>query len=274
MRGDAGLSKRESRMGRERGHVTIGGVRLETLWIGPPPSAAPTLVFLHEGLGCVEMWRDFPEKLATTTGCGALIYSRSGYGRSDPCPLPRPTDYMDPEGLDVLPAVMDAFHIRDGILIGHSDGGSIGIIYAGGTAATPLRGLITEAAHLFCEDLSVHSIEKAKAGYQTGNLRRGLEKYHGRNTDGAFWGWNDVWLSPDFRKWDISSYLPDIRVPMLVIQGEDDQYGTRAQVSAIARHAGAGARVEMIPGCDHWPHLEKPEMTLELMAEYIGRTLA
>ncbi|MFH1481517.1 MAG: alpha/beta hydrolase, partial [Pseudomonadota bacterium] len=199
--------------------------RLETAWYGPPPDKAPTLVFLHEGLGCVAMWHDFPAKLSSATGCGALVYSRLGYGRSDPCPLPRPVRFMHDEGLQVLPALLEVAGIRQCILIGHSDGGSIAIIYAGGTSAIPLRGLITESAHVFCEERTVRSIQIAGENYKKGRLRKKLEKYHGDNVDCAFWGWNGAWLHPDFKNWNLEEYLPGIDVPMLVIQGEHDEYG-------------------------------------------------
>lgn len=251
--------------------LTIDGKRLETAWHGPGPEAAPTLVFLHQGLGCVALWRDFPAKLAAATGCGALVYSRFGYGHSAPCPLPRPLRYMHDEGLQVLPQLLEVAGIRECVVIGHSDGGSIGLIYAGGTPAPPLRGLITEAAHVFCEDVSVQAIQRAKEAYQHGDLRRRLEKYHGKNTDCAFWGWNSAWLHPDFRQWNLEEYLPRIRVPLLVMQGEQDQYGTRAQVDAIANQAGGGAEVLMLSDCGHAPHAEQEEATLQAMAGFISR---
>ena len=152
-------------------YISIDGKRLETVWHGPSPRDAPTLVFLHEGLGCVTMWGDFPAKMAAATGCGAFVYSRLGYGNSDPCVLPRPIEFMHHEGLEVLPRVLDAAGICECILIGHSDGGSIAIIYAGGTKAIPLRGLITEAAHVFCENITVHAIRNAREKYTKGGLR-------------------------------------------------------------------------------------------------------
>lgn len=253
--------------------MTLAGKRLEFSWLGPGPEEAPTLVFLHEGLGCVSMWRDFPAKLAAATGCGALVYSRLGYGSSDPCPLPRPIDFMHGEGLQTLPGLIETAGIRDCILIGHSDGGSIAIIYVGGTAALPLRSLITEAAHVFCEDISIRSIEAAKTRYRKGDLRPKLETYHGPNTDCAFRGWNDVWLHPDFIHWNIEEYLPGIKVPMLAIQGEQDEYGTLAQVEAIARQAGAGADTEILPRCGHAPHKDRRNATLKTMAGFISRIL-
>ena len=231
---------------------------------------APTLVFLHEGLGCVAMWRDFPEEVAAATGCGALVYSRSGYGNSELCELPRSIRYMHHEGLEVLPELLEVAGVRECILIGHSDGGSIAIIYAGGTDALPLRGVITEAAHVFCEEISVRSIQETQEPYLHGNLREKLAKYHGSNVDGAFWGWYDAWVQPEFLHWNLEEYLPHIKVPMLVMQGEDDQYGTLAQVEAVARQAGAGAEVLMLPDCGHTPHKEQKEATLEGMVSFIS----
>jgi pimeloyl-ACP methyl ester carboxylesterase len=251
--------------------LVVDGKRLEIAWHGPGPEDAPTLVFLHDGLGCVAMWRDFPAKLAAATGCGALVYSRLGYGRSDACTLPRSVRFMHDEGLRVLPALLDLVSIRECVFIGHSDGGSIAIIYAGGTSAAPLHGVIAEAPHVFREKISVRSIQKARELYESGDLRQRLEKYHGANTDSAFWGWNGAWLHPDFAYWNLEEYLPRIRVPMLIIQGENDEYGTPAQVEAIARQAGAGAEVMMVPDCGHAPHGDQEAVTFQAMARFIAR---
>lgn len=242
-------------------------------WYGPRPADATTLIFLHEGLGCIDMWQDFPAILAEETGLGALVYSRAGYGASDPCALPRPIDYMTDEGCTVLPELIAALGIDDCVLIGNSDGGSIALIYAGGTRAEPLRGVITLAAHVFCEDISVQSIRQAKIDYEAGWLREKLKKYHGDNTDTAFWGWNDVWLHPDFMKWNIETFLPGVKVPLLVAQGENDKYGTKYQVDAIVR--GVSGKVEslMIPECNHWPHLEHPDLMLRVMSNFIGKVV-
>lgn len=259
----------EAHVKTDRAYLTIDGRRLETLWHGPPPEKAPTLVFLHEGLGCVQMWRDFPSKLAEATGCGALVYSRLGYGRSEPCRLPRPVSFMHDEALAVLPNVLDAAGIQDCILVGHSDGGSIAIVYAGGTSAPPLRGLITEAAHVFCEEQTLESIRRAKVAYEQGDLRGRLTRYHGSNTDCAFRGWNGAWLHPEFVDWNLEEYLPGIAVPMLVIQGEKDEYGTHRQLEAIARQAGAGAQTLMLPDCGHSPHRDQEKTVLAAMQAYI-----
>ena len=253
-------------------YIKVAGKQLEIAWHGPPPEDAPTLVFLHEGLGCIAMWRDFPLELAEATGCGTLVYSRLGYGRSEPCSLPRSLRYMHQEGSAVLPELIKATGIRRCILIGHSDGGSIAIIYAGGTPAEPLCGLITEAAHVFCEEISVRSIQQAKMSYLHGDLRKKLKKYHGPNTDCAFWGWNGAWLHPDFIHWNIEEYLPGIKVPMLVIQGQNDEYGTGAQVEAIVRQAGSDAKVVTLSDCGHSPHVDQKTKTFNAMKRFILRT--
>lgn len=257
-------------MKKQTQHLTVNGTRLEVVWHGAPPEDAPTLVFLHEGLGCAVLWRDVPAKLAEATGCGALVYSRLGYGASDSCTLPRPISYMHDEALEVLPELLRVAGIRECILIGHSDGGSIALIYAGGTPATLLRGVITEAAHLFCEDISVQSIQKIESLYlKDGELRGKLAKYHGENVDCAFWGWNQAWLHPDFREWNIEEYLPHIKVPLLAIQGAEDQYGTAAQLDAIADQTGDRTEVLMLPDCGHTPHKQQKEATFDAMVTFI-----
>ena len=253
--------------------LRVGGHRLEAAWWGPPPGEAPTtLVLLHEGLGCVAMWRDFPARLAARTGCGVLAYSRLGYGGSDPCPLPRPLGYMHDEGRSLLPALLDAAGVRDCVVVGHSDGGSIALIHAGGTPAEPVRGVVTFAAHVFCEELSVRSIAAARDAFESGDLRARLARYHGDNVDCAFWGWNRAWLDPEFMRWNLEEFLPGIRVPVLAIQGRDDEYGTAAQVDAIV--AGCGAEPLFLERCGHSPHRDRPEATLEAVAGFVARVTA
>ena len=240
--------------------------RLESLWFGPPPSAAPTLVFLHEGLGSARMWRDFPEKLAEATKCGALVYSRAGYGSSDPVPLPRPIEYMHQEAV-VLAKVLHEKGVRDAILVGHSDGASIAIIYAGAKPPS-LRALILEAPHVFAEPSGLASIAKMKDIYATTDLRAKLARYHD-DVDNAFRGWNDVWLHPDFRLWNIEEFLPSIEVPMLLIQGEDDEYGTWKQIEAIQNQVRGTVQTLLVPDGGHAPHRDQPELTLETMAAFV-----
>ncbi len=241
---------------------------LESYWYGPPPAAAPTLVFLHEGLGSATMWRDFPKKLADATGCGALVYSRAGYGSSDPAPLPRPIRYMHDEAV-VLREVLVEHHVRDPILVGHSDGGSIAIIYAGALKrAAPLRALILEAPHVFTEPEGLASIAKMTSVYETTDLRQKLARYH-KDVDNAFRGWNDVWLHPDFRAWNIEEYLPPIDVPILLIQGADDEYGTWKQIDAIASQVKGPVETVRVAHCGHSPHRDQPDIVLAAMAKFV-----
>jgi len=243
--------------------LVAGGHRLEYNWYGPPPDKAPTIVFLHEGLGCVAMWRDFPERVAEATGFGALVYSRVGYGKSDPVDLPRPVTFMHDEALIVLPEILEILRIREAILFGHSDGGSIALIHAGSGKATKVRSLILEAPHVFVEAIGIESIQSAKENYEKGSLKANLRRYHDSNVECAFRGWNDVWLNPDFRSWNIESFLPEIKVPVLVLQGEADQYGTWRQVEAIKAACGGVVETIRLPACGHSPHRDQFGLVLE-----------
>jgi len=251
----------------------VGGRRVEAAWHGPVPDKAPTLVLLHEGLGCVAMWRDFPAKIAERTGYGVLVYSRPGYGKSDPVPLPRPLTYMHEEAVEILPAVLDQAGIKRAVLLGHSDGASIATIYAGCRQDFRVRGLVLMAPHFFCEDISVKSIAAAKEAYETTDLRVRLARYHGNNVDVAFWGWNQAWLHPDFRHWNIGEFLPTLRVPVLIIQGRDDQYGTAAQIELAQAEAHCPVEVLYLDRCQHSPQVDQPEATLEAIAEFSRRVL-
>jgi len=254
----------------ETQNLDVDGVSLEVKWLGLADTKKPVLIFLHEGLGCVALWRDFPEKLCQRLGLRGFVFSRQGYGGSDPIPLPRPVTFMHHEGLKVLPRVLDAAGIEEAILIGHSDGGSISLINGGGVKDPRVKAIVTLAAHVFNEDITVKSIEEAKTAFETTNLKERLAKYHGDNVDCAFWGWNGVWLNPDFKVWNIEEYLPGIMVPSLILQGEDDQYGTPAQVEAIRNGIGDNATIHLIPDCKHFPHLEQPQATLSLIADFVG----
>ena len=251
-------------------HLAKTATRLEAAWLGPPPEAAPTLIFLHEGLGCVELWRDFPELLVAATGWGALLYSRQGYGHSDPCPLPRPIRFMHDEALMVLPEVLAATGIGNHVLIGHSDGGSIALIHAGSPPRPGLIGVVTLAAHVFCEDISLRGITTARDNYLQGDLKSRLKNYHGGNTDCAFWGWNETWLRPEFIDWNIEEFLPAITAPLLVIQGTEDPYGTTAQVAAIERRVGGAVRTAIIAACGHAPHLQEKASVVDKIAGFIA----
>jgi pimeloyl-ACP methyl ester carboxylesterase len=254
--------------------IKVNGLKIEAAWHGPGPERAPTLVLLHEGLGCVSMWRDFPEKLAQRTGYGVLVYSRPGYGKSDPVPLPRPLDYMHHEALDVLPQVLDQAGVRKAILIGHSDGASIATIYAGSTQDFRVRGLVLLAPHFFVEAISIKSIAAAKDAYDNGDLRARLARYHGDNVDVAFRGWNDAWLDPGFRTWRIDDAVAHVRVPILVVQGKDDQYGTLAQVRLAETDAYCPVETEILEACGHSPQIDQPGRTLAAIEEFVLRILA
>jgi len=253
--------------------LDVGGGTLEYVWSGPPPGEAPTLVFLHEGLGCAALWKGFPEQVAQATGFGVMAYSRFGYGASDPVEVPRPLTYMHHEGLEVLPAVLDAAGIRSTVLVGHSDGASIALINAGGRPDPRVHGLVLMAPHVFNEDLSVASIREAKTAYENGRLREQLARWHGDNVDCAFWGWNHAWLDPGFLEWNIEEYLPGIDIPCLVIQGEDDQYGTIAQVEAIERQVAGPVEVMMLPDCRHSVFRDQPGAALDAVARFAAQHL-
>ena len=246
--------------------LTVRGKKIEALQIGEP--RGPTLVLLHEGLGSIGLWRDFPDRLAAATGLPAFVYSRAGYGQSEAAAMPRPVRYMHDEAA-LLPEILAAAGVGDPILVGHSDGASISIIHAGSGGRA--RALVLEAPHVFTEEMGLASIARARDAYERGDLRSRLAKHH-RDVDAAFWGWNRPWLDPEFRKWNLEEYLPRIAAPILVVQGEDDEYGTRKQVDAIA--AGAkDVEVLMLPRCGHSPHRDQPEATLQGIAAFLGKRI-
>jgi pimeloyl-ACP methyl ester carboxylesterase len=249
------------------GEIEVEGKLLETLSIEPSAAFSETIVMLHEGLGSIALWKDFPLRLAARTGCRVLAYSRYGHGSSDKLAEKRAVDFMHHEGEVVLPELLDKLNLEQPILLGHSDGGSIALIFAG-EYPDRVRALILEAPHVFVEDLSVASIVAAKVAYQTTDLRNKLGIYHD-DVDATFWGWNDIWLDPRFRSWNIESYLESICCPILCIQGEQDEYGTRAQVEAI-RARIAETEIVMLPDCAHSPHRDQRETTLAKMAEFVA----
>lgn len=256
----------------ERFHVIAGGHRLECEWHGPSGDAAPTLVLLHEGLGCVATWKQWPAELAAASGLGVLAYSRWGYGGSDMVTPPRPLTYMHEEGERTLPEVLDATGVKNALLIGHSDGGSIALIHAAGERARGrIHALALLAAHVFCEEVSVASIAAAREAFVSGDLRARLERYHGPNVDGAFWGWNEAWLDPGFRRWNLEEFLPRITVPSLVLQGVNDPYGTMAQVDAIARGLGGEVTRLELRDCGHAPQRDRPVETTRAILELARR---
>ena len=249
--------------------VGAAGRRLECIDIPAHQVQRPTLVFLHEGLGSVDMWRDFPVRVAHATGCRTVVYSRYGYGRSDLLEAPHRPDYMHREAREALPDLLHALAIERPVLVGHSDGASIALIHAG-DGRRDCAGLVLMAPHCFVEDISIRSIEQAKVVFETTDLASKLARYH-RDPVSTFHGWNDIWLHPDFRAWNIEDSLPGIRCPILAIQGEDDEYGTMAQVEAIPAGAAASPAVEVLKlaDCRHSPHKDQPEAVIRGIVDFV-----
>jgi pimeloyl-ACP methyl ester carboxylesterase len=251
--------------------VTVSGHRIEYVRIEVTRADRPVLIFLHEGLGSVAMWREFPGELAHATNCNAFVYSRYGYGNSDPLLAPRDVRYMHDEALVALPELLDRLAIDRPILVGHSDGASIAIIYAGGSRRD-LAGLVLLAPHVLVEEISVQSIAAAKIAYQATDLRAKLARYHA-DVDSAFRGWNDIWLHPDFRHWNIEEYLSRIACPALAIQGKDDEYGTMDQLTRIG-HQVADVELLELADCRHSPHKDQPAAVIEAVTRFIDRITA
>jgi pimeloyl-ACP methyl ester carboxylesterase len=254
------------------GFLRVNGADLEYRMVGPQADAAPTIVMLHEGLGSVGLWGDFPERLQAATGAGVFAYSRAGYGASSPVTLPRPLDYMHIEAREVLPKLLDQIGFRRGLLLGHSDGASIAAIYAGSHQDHRLQGLALIAPHFIVEDVSVKSIAEIKKTYETTNLREKLARWH-KDVDNAFYGWNGAWLDPDFRDWDISEYLAYVRVPVAILQGVDDQYGTMRQVEIAKDECYCPVDVTLLPAAGHSPHRDAPEATLNALTDFARAVL-
>jgi pimeloyl-ACP methyl ester carboxylesterase len=249
----------------------IAGRRLEYERIELASTVRPTLVFLHEGLGSVAMWRDFPGRVAHATGCNAVVYSRYGYGNSEPLHEARGVRYMHDEALVALPQLLDALSLSRPILVGHSDGASIALIHAGG-AGRPLAGLVLMAPHVLVEQISVTSIDAARVAYETTDLRSKLARYHA-DVDSAFRGWNQIWLHPDFRQWNIEEYLPRIDCPVLAIQGEDDEYGTMEQLARIERSV-RDVECVALADCRHSPHRDQPAAVIDAVTRFVDRISA
>jgi pimeloyl-ACP methyl ester carboxylesterase len=256
----------------DNGFLELTPLRLEYRMIGPRPDAAPTIVMLHEGLGSVALWGDFPDKIAAATGAGVFAYSRAGYGQSTGVKLPRTTAFMEEEACEVLPRVLDAIGFRRGFLLGHSDGGSIAAIYAGSVQDHRVRGLVLIAPHFFAEEMGLAEIRRARKSFETGALRERLKSWHA-DVDTAFHSWNEPWLHPDFEKWDITEALSYIRVPILIVQGENDQYGTLRQIEIARRECFCPVEAVVLPGIRHIPYREAPGLTLDAVAEFIGRLI-
>jgi pimeloyl-ACP methyl ester carboxylesterase len=256
----------------DTGFLDLDPLRLEYRMIGPRPDAAPTIVMLHEGLGSVGLWGSFPDAVAEATGAGVFVYSRAGYGKSKPGAMPRSISFMHEEACTVLPRVLDAIGFQRGLLLGHSDGASIATIYAGSVQDHRVRGLVLMAPHFFIEDMGIAEIERARDAFNAGTLREKLKRWHA-DVDCAFRSWSEPWLHPDFRKWDITEALGYIRVPILVVQGADDQYGTLKQVEAAEQECFCPVETAVLPNVHHAPFREVPELTLEVVVNFINRLL-
>ena len=254
----------------DHGHIQVGAARLEYRMIGPRPDVAPAIVMLHEGLGSVGTWGDFLQKLAEKTGAGVFVYSRAGYGKSSTIALPRPLDYMQREATDVLPQLLDAIGFRRGILLGHSDGATIAAWYAGSVQDHRVRGLILMAPHFFMEESNLEAIRKTVTTYETTDLRARLARHHA-DVDAAFRGWSGAWLDPGFASFDTTDALAYIRVPVLVVQGAADPYGTLAQVRVVEEECYCPVETAVIQGVGHAPHREEPDETLAAIAAFTDR---
>jgi pimeloyl-ACP methyl ester carboxylesterase len=253
--------------------ITVDGVKLECAWFGNAPSDAPTLVMLHEGLGSVSLWRDYPAALAKATGTRVFAYSRAGYGQSDPVTLPRPLDFMQCEAKFVLPKLLDQIGFRRGLLVGHSDGGTIAAAYGGSVQDHRVRGLVLIEPHFFVEEFNLKSIRRITADYQSTDLRSKLARHH-KDPDNAFLGWSGAWLDPDFsRVLDLTEQLGYIRVPVLIVKGENDPYATMEQVRLAERECYCPVEHVVVRDAAHAPHREQPEVTLRATADFINRIL-
>ncbi len=248
--------------------LTVQGHDLEVQRTAGSTLHATELVFLHEGLGSISHWKDFPARVAEATGAAVTVYSRYGCGNSELLTEPRAVSYMHDEGLRSVPDLLAQLHIENPILVGHSDGASIALIYAG--AHDRVRSLVLLAPHVFVEELSVASIAQAKESFESTNLAEKLGQHH-RDAARTFWGWNDIWLHPDFRNWNIEEYLPRITCPILAIQGVEDQYGTMAQVQAIARQAAGPVEILALDECGHSPQRDQTDAVVAAIAGFVRR---
>ncbi|GAC1336704.1 MAG: alpha/beta hydrolase [Myxococcales bacterium] len=250
--------------------LEVGPHRIESALFRPREArgGGPTLVLLHEGLGSVSLWRDFPQQLADATALPAFAYSRRGYGRSSAYPPPWPVRYMHDEA-ELLPEVLRAAGIGAHVLVGHSDGASIALLSAGGGGAPGLQALVLEAPHVFAEEVGLRSIAELRQAYAATGLKARLARHH-RDPDNAFHGWNGAWLQPLFRAWNIEEALPGIRVPALILQGENDDYGTLAHATSIERRSGGPSTTVLVPRCGHSPHRDQPDAVIAAIVRFLG----
>lgn len=246
--------------------ILVDGRRIECRRIGSARPSAPALVFLHEGLGSVRMWRDFPDRLCAALGLSGVVYSRLGYGASDPLPGPRDWRFMHEEAIAALPPLLRACEIDRPVLFGHSDGASIALIHAGAFPEVP-RAVVALAPHLFVEPVCIESIAAITRDYAGPGLRERLARYHA-DVDGAFHGWSDVWLSGEFATWNIEDAVAASRCPILAIQGENDQYGTMRQIERIAE-LRPGTRLVKLPDCRHSPQFDRPDEVIAATGEFL-----
>lgn len=247
--------------------------RLEYIRLAPRQAhvAARPIVFLHEGLGSISLWRDFPQQVADATGCEAIVYSRYGYGNSDALQGDRAVRFLHDEAWQTLPELLDKLNIHDPLLFGHSDGASIALIHAG-SGLRPVSGVMVLAPHVMVEEFGLIGIRQARERYLTTDLKQRLARHH-NDPDSAFWGWNNIWLHPDFRAWNIEEYLPQISCPVLAIQGEDDEYGTMEQLNRIATQV-PDVELLKLPNCGHSPHRDQPEAVLRATVRFVNRCLS
>lgn len=254
-------------------HLNVADGRIAVRCIASGNSsdtAAPTLVFLHEGLGCIGMWKDYPDALAAATGCPALIYDRFGHGDSGPELHDRDLGFFESEAHAVLPELLSACGAEDAILIGHSDGGTIALLHA---ERAPVRGVITEAAHVFVDAVSRAGVIAAKRAWQEDGLQNGLSRYHGDGTAAMFTAWYEMWSAEWLLDWNIEASLPEITCPLFAIQGANDEYGTNAQVSAIVNGVSGPVDSMIVPDCGHAPHIQAREVVLERMTDFVRSLL-
>ncbi|MSP44764.1 MAG: alpha/beta hydrolase [Xanthobacteraceae bacterium] len=256
----------------DQGFLDLPPHRLEYRMAGPRPHEAPTLILLHQGLGSAGQWDDLPEKLSAATGCGVFVYSRAGYGFSSPAALPRRLDFMHVEARETLPRLLDAIGFRQGLLVGHSDGASIAAIYAGSVQDHRMRGLVLMAPHFIVEDVTMNAIRAIRKAYDTTDVRARFQRWHA-DADATVRGWSDVWLNNDVGAWDLREDLAYIRVPMLIIQGEDDDYGTARQIAIAREECYCPVDGLLLPGIKHVSHREAPETVRKAIAEFSCRLL-
>jgi pimeloyl-ACP methyl ester carboxylesterase len=250
-------------------HVVVNDLRLEYRDIPATADGRPTLLLLHEGLGCVAMWRDFPARLAAATGCRVIVWSRAGYGGSQHDGEVRTVRYMHRQGEEALPALIAALHVERPVLIGHSDGGSIALIFAGAFPEVPL-GVAVLAPHEFVEEVTVAAIRDARTAWETTDLPMRMTRYHHDQTARVFMDWNNIWLSPAFLDWNIEAYLGKIRCPVLAIQGEDDEYGTMRQIDVIAERI-SGTQLLKLANCGHSPQKDQAAAVLAALVAFVGK---